>query len=122
VDVHIRLVVLNVLVVLAVVAGLVMLANLHFRGVRLPVMALGAWIAISFVGGIVLPSAVQKVRVTPNELSAEEKFIANSIEATRNALWTLQDPAAQLPRRRHAEDGGHPQQPRDGAQHPPLGL
>ena len=110
VDVHIRLVVLNVLVVLAVVAGLVMLANLHFRGVRLPVMALGAWIAISFVGGIVLPSAVQKVRVTPNELSAEEKFIANSIEATRNAFGLFKISGA-ASRRRHAEDGGHPQQP-----------
>ncbi|HOJ20229.1 MAG TPA: UPF0182 family protein [Armatimonadota bacterium] len=86
VDVHIRLVVLNVLVVLAVVAGLVMLANIRLRGVRLPMIIVGAWIAVSFVGGIVLPSVVQKVRVTPNELSAEEKFISNSIEATRNAF------------------------------------
>ncbi len=84
-DVHVRLVVLNVLTVIAVVAALVLFANIYFRGVRLPLTVIGAWLVVSFVGGAMLPGMVQKFRVTPNELEAEEPFIKNSIEATRDA-------------------------------------
>ncbi|MBI3945787.1 MAG: UPF0182 family protein [Armatimonadetes bacterium] len=85
-DVHVRLPALALLTVLAVMAGLVLLANIRFRSLRAPLFALAAWLAVSVTGGVVLPAAVQKLRVTPNELTAEQPFIRHNIQATRTAF------------------------------------
>lgn len=85
-DVHVRLPVLGLLMVLAVVAGMVMVINIRLRSLRAPLWVLAAWLVVSFVGGTVLPSAVQQLRVTPNELQAEQPYIAHNIQATRRAF------------------------------------
>ncbi|MDH7568057.1 MAG: UPF0182 family protein, partial [Armatimonadota bacterium] len=84
-DVKVRLVVLNALVVLAAVTGLVVILTAKTRSYKAPVVAIGTWLIVALVGGSFLPVTVQKVRVTPNELAAEQPYIAHNIRATREA-------------------------------------
>jgi len=85
-DVHARLVALNILFVVAVVAGIIVLANIYQRGIKLPAAALLILVGSSFVLGAIYPGFVQQVRVKPNEIALEGKFIGYNIEATRKAF------------------------------------
>ena len=99
-DVHVRLVVLSFLVGLSIIAALALFINMRARNARLPLYAIATWVVVSFLGGTILPSVVQQVRVTPNELQAEQPYIAHNIKATRaafglEAIRPLDFPAAQ---------------------------
>ncbi|HEX2998715.1 MAG TPA: UPF0182 family protein [Armatimonadota bacterium] len=82
-DVHVRVGAYTVLTVVAVLAALTLLFTMRTRNLRLPVAAVGVWFIVSVLGGGILPYTVQKIRVTPNELVAEQPYINHSIEATR---------------------------------------
>jgi uncharacterized membrane protein (UPF0182 family) len=86
-DVNARLPVRYILLALAIIAGLVTIANgvLSENGYRLPLFAFGLWAFIGILGGLIYPGFVQRVQVEPNEREREEQFIARNIGATRFA-------------------------------------
>lgn len=82
-DVNARLPVLTVLIFAAALCAVLFIANLRSRGWLLPGVAIGLLVLSSFIGGFVVPLLVQQLRVRPNELKYESKYIARNIEATR---------------------------------------
>ena len=85
-DIHAQLPAYWILIVIAISSALLLLANIRFKGWRLPVIALGIWIAASILVGAVYPAVVQALRVRPNELAAETPYIERNIAATREAF------------------------------------
>jgi uncharacterized membrane protein (UPF0182 family) len=84
-DVHARLLALNLLSVLAVVAGIGFLLNAHYRALWLPGAAIGLMLVAWLLVGVTYPGLVQQIRVRPNELAMEAPFIRRHIDATRAA-------------------------------------
>ncbi|MDI6907379.1 MAG: UPF0182 family protein [Thermoanaerobacterales bacterium] len=84
-DLHANLLAIRVLFVLALAGALVMLANIWLRRAQLLLYTIGGLIAASFVLGVVVPAAVQKFYVEPNELNREKPYIEHSIAMTRKA-------------------------------------
>src|SRR5436190_3182238 len=68
-----------ILTVVAVLAALLVLANIWFRTLWLLVFAAAGWIGLSILVGGIYPSAVQGLQVSPNELSLEKPQIAANI-------------------------------------------
>ncbi|MHB1390325.1 MAG: UPF0182 family membrane protein [Thermoleophilia bacterium] len=85
-DVHAQLPVLKFMAATAVVAGIMFLVNIHFRGWKLPAAAIIIIIATGFFGGQVYPFIVQQYQVSPNELATEEPYIQHNIDFTRRAF------------------------------------
>jgi uncharacterized membrane protein (UPF0182 family) len=84
-DVTARLPVLTVLIFAAALCAVLFVANLRSRGWLLPGVAMSVLVLSSFVGGFVVPQLVQQLRVRPNELRYEAKYIERNIRATRAA-------------------------------------
>ncbi len=84
-DVHAQLPVLRFLAATAVVAGIVFLVNIRFRGWKLPAAALAMIVLTAIIGGRVYPFIVQQYQVSPNEIAKEEQYIKNNIDFTRRA-------------------------------------
>lgn len=84
-DVHVRLPLMNVLVVVTVLGALALLVNVWRRAVRLPLAALGLWLA-AVIFGAIIPGTVQATKVKPNEASLEAPYISRAITATRQAF------------------------------------
>ncbi|MBN2822206.1 MAG: UPF0182 family protein [Coriobacteriia bacterium] len=85
-DIHAQLPALQILIVIAVLSGIVLIANIRFKGWKLPAIAFGVWIAASILVGGVYPALVQQFRVDPNEVAAEAPYIERNIEMTRLAF------------------------------------
>ncbi|HET9878395.1 MAG TPA: UPF0182 family protein [Candidatus Limnocylindria bacterium] len=85
-DLHAQVPAFSILTVLAVVAALLMLANIWFRTLWLLGLTAAAWVAASILIGSVYPGFVQTFQVNPNEQNAERPFIAAHIGATREAF------------------------------------
>ena len=85
-DIHARLISLQILSIVAVIAGVIALANIYRRGVKLPAAALVILVAASFLIGVVYPGFVQQVYVKPNEIALESRYIKYAIESTRRAF------------------------------------
>ncbi len=85
-DVHVRVPTYMALGLACVVFSLFLLVNgLRFRGNRLIIMGAGIWIALIFLLSNILPVAVQKFVVKPNELAKEAPYIGYNIEYTNRA-------------------------------------
>ena len=82
-DVHAQLPALEILIVVALAVGVVLLFNIRSKGWRLPLIALGVWIATSFLIGTVYPAIVQQFVVKPNEVALESPYIKRNIKYTR---------------------------------------
>ena len=82
-DVNAQLPALRLLVLISLVAAIILLVNLRFRGWTLPLVALGLWLFTSIVVGGLYPAFVQRFRVVPDEINREEEFVAHNIEFTR---------------------------------------
>jgi hypothetical protein len=76
---------LNLLIFISIVAAGLFIWNIWRRGWVLPIIAVGLWGFVSVVVGTIYPALIQQFRVNPNEYSAERKYIARNIEATRDA-------------------------------------
>jgi uncharacterized protein len=77
---------LKVKMIAAVLAGILVLSNI-FVGKRMLVAGtVGAYILLTFIGGSVYPSLLQKFVVAPNELAKETPYIGYNIAATRKAF------------------------------------
>ena len=53
---------------------------------RPAVVASALWAIVALVGGVIYPSAIQSLVVSPNQKDKEAKYIAYNIDATRHAL------------------------------------
>jgi uncharacterized membrane protein (UPF0182 family) len=85
-DVHTMLPVLSVLAIVTIVAAVLFLVNLFFRGWKIPVIAFVLVFAFWLVGGKIVPYAVQSLQVKPNEIAKDSEYIADNIETTRWAF------------------------------------
>lgn len=85
-DVHAQLPAYRILIALSVVTAVALLLNIRYRGWRLPLISIGAWIVAAVLLGGVWPALVQQFRVTPNEAALEGPYIERNIEMTRRAF------------------------------------
>ncbi|MCL5736229.1 MAG: UPF0182 family protein [Actinobacteria bacterium] len=85
-DVHARLPVLHFLAVVSLIAAGIFLANIRYRGWRLPALAIGLMFLTWVIAGRAYPAIIQQYRVSPNEITAESQYITNNIQATRFAF------------------------------------
>jgi uncharacterized membrane protein (UPF0182 family) len=85
-DVHAQLPVYKFLAAVALVAGVLFLVNIYFRGWKLPIVAIGIIILTAIFAGRVYPFIVQQYEVSPNELAKEEQYIQYNIDFTRQAF------------------------------------
>ncbi len=85
-DVNAQLPVLRFLAATAVIAGILFLVNIHFKGWKLPAAALAIMFLTAIFGGKVYPFLVQQYQVSPNELVREEQYIKYNIDFTRHAF------------------------------------
>ena len=85
-DVHARMPALTILFFLSVAAALILLANVRMRGWSLPAVAVGLWLFVALVIGVLYPTILQALKVSPNQDSLEAPYIQRNIEATRAAF------------------------------------
>lgn len=85
-DVHAQLPVFRFLLASAIIAGVLFMINIYFRGWRLPIVAIAIIILTSIFAGQVYPFIVQQYTVSPNEQEKEGPYIKNNIEFTRQAF------------------------------------
>lgn len=81
-DVNAQLPALNLLILISLVAAVILLVNLRFRGWTLPIVALSLWLGTSVLVGGLYPTLVQRFSVVPDEVNKEEEFVGYNIEAT----------------------------------------
>ena len=84
-DVNARMPALLIMTIIAVGAGLLMLANTYFSGRRLLIGAFALWFVSNIVLGTVWPNLIQQFTVNPNEFVREAPFIERNIQFTRSA-------------------------------------
>jgi uncharacterized protein len=84
-DAHARLPALWILTILALVAAVVLIANIKYKGWLLPAIAVGGLVVVSLLAGTVYPLIIQNYRVKPNELELESQYLSHNIELTREA-------------------------------------
>lgn len=85
-DVHARVPMRYMLAVMTVLAGSATIISAFLStSFRVPIFALGLWVFAGIVGGVIYPSGVQTLQVTPNELEKESEYIARNIRMTRAA-------------------------------------
>ena len=85
-DVHAELPVIRFIFGVALLAGLLFLINIHFKGWKLPVAAIVIIILTVILAGNVYPFIVQQYEVSPNELAKEQPYIQHNIDFTRTAF------------------------------------
>ncbi len=84
-DVNAQLPALNLLILISLVAAVILLVNIWFRGWTLPLVAGGLWLFTSIAVGGLYPAIIQQFRVVPNEIERELEFVDRNIEFTRSA-------------------------------------
>lgn len=89
-DVNVQLRVLYLLMLIAVFAFALFIANIWRRGWVLPAMAVAMWIFVAALAGVLIPAFVQQFRVRPSESSKERPYIEHNIAATK-ASYGLAD-------------------------------
>ena len=75
----------RLLIMIALFAVGLFIANIWRRGWILPGMAVGLWLLVAVLAQGIIPSVVQRLRVEPTESKFESPYIAHNIEATRTA-------------------------------------
>src|SRR3954471_681944 len=85
-DLHAQKLALFVLMVVAVICAIVFFVNIRFRGWATPAVALGLLAVVAVVVGAIIPAAVQRFSVDPQELQREEPYIQANIVSTRAAF------------------------------------
>lgn len=85
-DVHVAKLALTALSILALAAGIWLIASARSGRARIPVLTLGALTAASMLAGGAAPALVHRLRVVPNERALEHVSIQRNIDATRAAF------------------------------------
>jgi len=81
-----QLPVLRILAVVSLVSAAIFLGNIHYRGWRLPLTAIGLLVVMWIGAGQIYPAIVHQYRVSPNEIKVESAYIAHNIKTTRWAF------------------------------------
>ncbi|MCA1839478.1 MAG: UPF0182 family protein [Actinomycetota bacterium] len=84
-DVHAHLPALKLLMIISIVAAILFIVNIRFRGWSLPIFGVGLWLLTGILAGRVFPYIVQKFTVVPAQIQKESGFLKRSIEFTRHA-------------------------------------
>ncbi len=84
-DVITHLPALNLLILISLFGAVLLLVNIKRRGWLLPATAISLWLAVSIIVGGLVPSAIQRFRVVPDELNKELPYVENHIDYTRLA-------------------------------------
>jgi hypothetical protein len=84
-DVHARMPAMTILFYLSLAAAVILLANVRSRGWSLPAVAVGLWVFVALVIGVLYPTILQALKVQPAQASLETPYIARNISATRAA-------------------------------------
>ncbi|MCU1369515.1 MAG: hypothetical protein JWO77_709 [Ilumatobacteraceae bacterium] len=84
-DVNVEMQAIKLLMLIALFAFGLFIANIWRRGWVLPGMAVGLWVLVAVLAGGVVPAFVQRFRVEPTESSMERTYIKQNIEATQDA-------------------------------------
>jgi len=85
-DVHVRLPAIELLAVVALAVFVLMVFNVYQRSLALPAIGAGLWILVALAAGVIVPAAVQALRVTPAQSKLELPYISRNIAATRKAI------------------------------------
>ena len=85
-DVHARMPALTILIFLSLASALILLANVRSRGWSLPAVAVGLWLFVALVIGVLYPTFLQTFKVSPAQATLEAPYIARNITATRQAF------------------------------------
>ncbi len=85
-DVHARIPALTILFYLSLAATVILLANVRSRGWSLPVVAVGLWMFVALVIGVLYPTLLQALKVSPAQATLEAPYIQRNIVATRAAF------------------------------------
>ena len=75
----------TILTFVALASAAMLIVWLKKGGKRLVIAAVGGYVALSFLGGSVIPIMVQRLYVEPSELARERTYLANNISFTRTA-------------------------------------
>ncbi len=89
-DVNAQLPALNLLILISLVAAVILLLNLRFRGWTLPIVAVSLWLGTSILVGGLYPTLVQRFSVVPDEVNKEKEYVGYNIDATL-AAYGLDD-------------------------------
>ena len=84
-DVIAHLPALNLLILISLFGVVLLLVNIKRRGWLLPATAISLWLAVSIIVGGLVPAAIQRFRVVPDELNKELPYVENHIDYTRLA-------------------------------------
>lgn len=84
-DVHVVLPLLYVLAAITVLCAVIIFLDMQKRGIKLIMTGVAIWIVASILLGTVVPSAVDYLKVKPNELMYESEYIKYNIDYTRQA-------------------------------------
>ena len=84
-DVIAHLPALNLLILISLFGAVLLLVNIKRRGWLLPATAISLWLAVSIIVGGLVPAAIQRFRVVPDELNKELPYVENHIHYTRLA-------------------------------------
>jgi uncharacterized membrane protein (UPF0182 family) len=85
-DIHVQKPALFVLAIIAIVCALLFFLNIRYRIWALPAIGFGLLLLSSVVIGAIVPAAVQRFQVAPQEFQRERPYIELNIEATRFAF------------------------------------
>ncbi|MBI4236415.1 MAG: UPF0182 family protein [Chloroflexi bacterium] len=85
-DVLVRLRATQLLIALSMGVALLLAINVYLRGATLPVIGIGVWLAVLVVGTALLPAAIERFQVNPNQFALEQPYIRNTIQMTREGF------------------------------------
>ena len=88
-DVVAHLPALNLLILISLFGAILLLVNIRRRGWLLPATAIGLWLAVSIIVGGIVPSAIQRFRVVPDELNKELLELSDDFENIDIAGFSL---------------------------------
>ena len=84
-DVHARMPAMTILFYLSLAAAVILLVNVRSRGWSLPAVAVGLWVFVALVIGVLYPTFLQALKVSPAQATLEAPYIQRDIDATRAA-------------------------------------
>ena len=76
---------LSLLALISLLGAGMLLWNIRRRGWTLPAVAAGLWLVVSVVVGGIIPAAIERFRVQPNQFNLEREFIENHVRFTLDA-------------------------------------
>jgi uncharacterized membrane protein (UPF0182 family) len=84
-DVTAQLPALRLLMFISLFAAVLLLVNIRIRGWTLPIVAVSLWLVTSIIVGGIIPAAVQRFSVQPDEINKELEYVERHIQYTREA-------------------------------------